>query len=476
MKKLLIFVVVMAMSLTMVWTVSANDTYTVPNSWSIDFEDDYYKNVCGLPGFDWMMQDAASGNKIAEFFDVTHKGHDATYYPFYINYVGGDYVLRLLNNTSLASKGQWDENYKFKMNFYESAYAQVNFAGVGVRTLRDANGKLTHAVNEPLGGFTKDLGPIVGDSGIFISFSSNAANEHIRIYVVNFEDPNAAVQGGYWFTDYVIEGYPAFGELYIQTWASLEVIDEDGVCKFMYNDKLLASVEYSNLVNGIYKTAVIKDANGVEKARTDHAVISEKGNLTISTFDSDVQYYVDLNIDDLTFTKEAAPEPEAPLTVLKSMDRINGVQPEAGDNSALAITEGDNISVLGWAITSKGLFDIKYSIDGAEGISLTPTRSRADVLAAVGYNGPDLAAADKVGFGTDAEHAVIDTSKLAAGDHVIKLTAYSNTGEAIDFYTINLTVNANAAEPEIPSVGDFGLISLAIASLSAVALRKKKEN
>jgi len=35
-------------------------------SFPIDFEDDYYKNVCGLPGFDWMMQDAASGNKIAE--------------------------------------------------------------------------------------------------------------------------------------------------------------------------------------------------------------------------------------------------------------------------------------------------------------------------------------------------------------------------------------------------------------------------
>lgn len=129
---------------------------------------------------------------------------------------------------------------------------------------------------------------------------------------------------------------------------------------------------------------------------------------------------------------------EVEVTVSSSIDAVNGVP---GRETNITIKEGDLcITVLGWAITSDGLSNVMYSIDGGEPVELSPTRTRADVLNAIGYAGPDLVAADKVGFGTDDAHADIWTYDLAAGTHTVELIAVSNGGASKVFFTINLTV------------------------------------
>ena len=173
---------------------------------------------------------------------------------------------------------------------------------------------------------------------------------------------------------------------------------------------------------------------------------------------------------------------DAPLAAQAAINGVQGVQPAdgvAGGSANATITEGANVTVLGWVLTNYGLSDVKYSIDGAEGVSFTNTRERPDVIAhlvGTGFinSGATQVAPGKVGFGNDTEHAVIDTSALAAGNHTIKLVAYSDSGEAVEFYTINLTVEAAQVTP--PENGDFGLISLAFAAISTVVLKKKKEN
>jgi len=82
-----------------------------------------------------------------------------------------------------------------------------------------------------------------------------------------------------------------------------------------------------------------------------------------------------------------------------------------------------------------------------------------------------VAAASKVGIGTDASHAEINTSALNAGSHEIKFYAYTNDGVEIEYYTINLTVEAKVQEP---NTGDFGLIALAFAAVSTIVVKKKK--
>ena len=168
-------------------------------------------------------------------------------------------------------------------------------------------------------------------------------------------------------------------------------------------------------------------------------------------------------------------EPVTPPTVNFSMDRIQGASPvlanEADRSVAnLTINQGEKVLILGWAITTAGLSDSKYAVDGGAKTSFAVTRERPDVVGHVGYTGT-LAAADKVGIGTDAGHAEIDTSALAAGTHEIKLYAYTNDGVELEYFTINLTVVGTAQEPD---TGDFGIIALVFAAASAIVVKKKK--
>lgn len=168
---------------------------------------------------------------------------------------------------------------------------------------------------------------------------------------------------------------------------------------------------------------------------------------------------------------EPAPAPTANF----SMDYIQGAAPvlvNDADKSVakLTINEGDKVTILGWALTSAGLSDVKYSVDGSAKESFTNTRERPDVLSHLGYTGT-VVAASKVGIGTDASHAEINTSALNAGSHEIKFYAYTNDGVEIEYYTINLTVEAKVQEP---NTGDFGLIALAFAAVSTIVVKKKK--
>lgn len=168
-------------------------------------------------------------------------------------------------------------------------------------------------------------------------------------------------------------------------------------------------------------------------------------------------------------------EPTPAPTANFSMDFIQGAAPvlvNDADRSVakLTINEGDKVTILGWALTSAGLSDVKYSVDGSAKESFTNTRERPDVLTHLSYTGT-VAAASKVGIGTDTSHAEINTSALNAGSHEIKFYAYTNDGVEIEYYTINLTVEAKVQEP---NTGDFGLIALAFAAVSTIVVKKKK--
>ncbi|MBE7067445.1 MAG: hypothetical protein E7385_07845 [Ruminococcaceae bacterium] len=172
---------------------------------------------------------------------------------------------------------------------------------------------------------------------------------------------------------------------------------------------------------------------------------------------------------------ETPSEPTPAPTANFSMDYIQGAAPVLVNDTdrsvaKLTINEGDKVTILGWALTSAGLSDVKYSVDGSAKESFTSTRERPDVLTHLNYTGT-VAAASKVGIGTDASHAEINTSALNAGSHEIKFYAYTNDGVEIEYYTINLTVEAKVQEP---NTGDFGLIALAFAAVSTIVVKKKK--
>ena len=151
-------------------------------------------------------------------------------------------------------------------------------------------------------------------------------------------------------------------------------------------------------------------------------------------------------------------------TVLKSIDRFNGVAAPVSDLFYVQGTTSD-ITLLGWAITDAGLSNIKYVIDDGEAIELLPTRPRGDVLNAIHYAGPDLVNPDKVGFGKDEEHAKIDISALEIGEHVVTVYAYSNAGTAAEICSFNVTILEPLAEGEVISLsginapGEYKLVA-----------------
>lgn len=190
-------------------------------------------------------------------------------------------------------------------------------------------------------------------------------------------------------------------------------------------------------------------------------------------YNGDLAAYI-LAGGEATQTPSQPEQPEQPTTavVSKSIDRLQGVSPTIVDDaSSITIKEGEKVIILGWAITSEGLSDTKYAINGGASVSFTPTRARADVLTAISYAGPALVAADKVGIGTDTAHAEIDTTGLKAGNHTIKLIACTNSGAEVEYFTINLTVEGQVDDP---NTGDFGLIALAFAAVSSVVIKKRK--
>lgn len=144
----------------------------------------------------------------------------------------------------------------------------------------------------------------------------------------------------------------------------------------------------------------------------------------------------------------SAEAPAEEIKVTNTFDRFNGSTGPAKDCTFIQ-GQASAIEILGWVITDKGISNVKYAIDDGEAVELTPTRPRSDVLDAINYAGPELANADKVGIGEDNDHAKIDISALAVGEHNVKLYVYTNDGTEVEFASFKVTILAPLAEGEI---------------------------
>ena len=65
----------------------------------------------------------------------------------------------------------------------------------------------------------------------------------------------------------------------LSTWKTFRILDNnDGLMKVYYENCLIATVELSAVSGGEYKTVVVKDANGAEKAKKTDASVSANYN------------------------------------------------------------------------------------------------------------------------------------------------------------------------------------------------------
>ena len=236
-------------------------------------------------------------------------------------------------------------------------------------------------------------------------------------------------------------------------------------------------LEYSidngkNWIDGGVKFTDRKDltAAGIPYPES-HASSAFSVTIPSSVFTPDEEVFLDLRvvtleenyIEFLSFKSVTyvAGEVEFRFQYRVSLDGVgNGTVLNKGGANTTAeaeasINAGEDVSILGWAVSNLGIYEYSFIIDG--GAPLEPgdnLRKRGDVLNAFPVFTAAQGNGGQIGFGRDDDYLIIPgVNRLPAGEHEVILRAmvYDEKDTTFDVMKMTITVTGELPETDAPT-------------------------
>ncbi|MBE7066585.1 MAG: hypothetical protein E7385_03430 [Ruminococcaceae bacterium] len=370
MKKRIIFILVAVFIISSILPISAATLDSVRHNWGCDWDNAYYTANHNTGSSQFITGDSSDGNIIREHWEPIYVNR-GTPYTLYANAYSNGGFLRMTGMSSLVCLDQWQGDWEFSM-LANCDLGTQRFAGMVIRADREADGTPVHNVYEIAPDHDSSMGPIVGDSGIGISFS-NYGEDFVTLYIITRDDKGYS--SIYHQEYYEVNGiYGAFSNA---AWGKIRVTDSNGRLSLYVNDELSIYVEYSNLVDGHYTKAVIYDAKGTEMDRTEEAWITADANIALGSSNAA------FNIDQIMFkdpTSNATPTPTPTIDPNKTPSSTATAAPTAPATQKKVIsmynTSFDRTGVLP-LYTAEVAYGFKFTVESGNSLDSIILKSMA---------------------------------------------------------------------------------------------------